>query len=407
METDVISFYFCQLSDLNLDSRASLNLHLSPAQRKQRSQEAVESLASAMKLASSHDVDAVLIPGNIFDSENITTSMLASVQRIFSMLEDIPVFIAPGPKDCLYSDSVYAEAALKAKGLEAWSENVHIFGSKKFQSKALPERDSIRISGIGLTRKNAGRTPDVPVLSDSERRAINVLLLPLGFDLAGKQELPDELIKKIENAGYSYVAFSGPSNQVILQKSDGLVYAAAAGTFIAQTEKEPGARTAIFANLDRHMGGKLELNINPEEFDPRRIVSISFDFSKNNPDTTASEFKAELEKSGVRKESDILLVKLSGYYPFGQKSELIDPEMENAYFHLKVDDESRPDFLESMSEKNTIETRYLEIMNSLKDEALKMPEGSERNEKLKILEDALYYGFEAIREGKVSIKNAD
>ena len=403
---EVISFSFCQVSDLNLDTSAALALHLSPAQRKQRADESIEALAAAMKQASSNDVNAVLIPGNLFDADNVTTTTLASVQRIFARLGEIPVFIVPGAHDPLYNDSLYDESVLRARGLKPWSENVHIFGASSVSSVPLPGKASIRISGIGLSRENRRKTPYVPELAESERVAINLLLLPLGLDEVKSLEMDSELARTIEGRGYSYVAVSGYNNEHIFKSSEGIIYAGAAGTFIGQTASELGPRKAVFANLDKHIGAGIDLTIHSEEFDPRRIVSVNFDLSKKEPELLEMELASALKKSGVRKEKDILLLKLEGFYPVGADIQLVDQNMKDEYFHLKLTNTTRPNYLETLSDKNIIESKYVGIMAELKTGA-KADNGGENEERLGVISDALYFGLEAIREGKVSIRDAD
>lgn len=403
---EVISFSFCQVSDLNLDSSSALNLHLSPSQRKQRSDESIEALAAAMKAASSNDVNAVLIPGNLFDADDVTTTTLESVQKIFARLGEIPVFIAPGAHDPLFNDSLFDESVLRARGLKPWSENVHIFGADSVRSVSLPDKESIRISGVGLTKKNRQTTPYVEELPESDRVAINVLLLPLGLDEAKLQEADTELAKKLESRAYSYVAVSGFENEHIFKNAEGVIFSGAAGTFIGQTAGELGPRKAIFANLDKRIGSGMDLTIHSEEFDPRRIINVNFDLSQKEPELMPLDFAAAIKKSGARKEKDILLVTLDGFYPVGAEIQLVDQNMRDEYFHLRVIDKTRPNYLETLSDKNIIESKYVGILAELKIEA-KMEGESDNSEKLAIITDALYFGLEAIREGKVSIRDAD
>lgn len=405
-QSDFVSFSFCQVSDLNLDSSASMSLHLSPAQRKQRSEESIEALAAAIKVAISNDVNAVLIPGNLFDAENVSTSTLASVQKIFARLQEIPVFIAPGASDPLYSDSLYDESVLRARGLEPWSENVHIFGANTVHSFNLPGKESIKISGIALTKDNRGRMPYIPELQKSEKAAINILLLPLGLADATTEKSKNELGKKFKSRGYSYIAFSGCKNQMMLKsEEDDVIFAGAAGTFVGLTAKELGPRTTIFANLDRRMTSGIELTMHTEEFDPRRIVNIDFDITGRDPDQLSAELDKEIRQSGARKNIDILLVNASGIYPVGADVKLITEQMKSDYFHLKSKVNIRPNYLESIRLSNQIESKYACILGGLRNE---LHTNMEKDpEKIATITDALYFGLEAIREGTVTIPDAD
>jgi hypothetical protein len=404
--TEVISFSFCQVSDLNLDSSAALNLHLSPVQRKQRNEEALEAFASAMKMASSDDVNAVLVPGNLFDAENITTQAVARVQRIFAMLQEIPVYIAPGSLDPLFNDSLYDESALRAHGLPPWSENVHIFSSNSVQTFSLPGKSSVKVSGIGLTKEGRRNTPVIPPLAEADKVAINILLLPLGLVDAKSGVLDADLSDTINGLGYSYVALSGFKNGVALNSRDNVICAAAAGTFIGQTERELGPRHALFLNLDRRIGGGMELTIRPEEFDPRRIVSCNFDISGKEPAQLNRLMRASIEDSGARHGLDIMVLHLNGHYPSACRHELASEAAKLDFFHMKLSDETRPDYLETMSNRNMIEGQFIALMEDLRAKAL-AEGGLQQTEKMRVINDALYYGLEAIREGTVTIRHAD
>ncbi len=402
--SDVISFSFCQVSDLNLDSGASQNLHMSPAQRKQRADEAIEAFAAAMQKAKEKAVDAIIVPGNLFQLESVTTSTLLNVQKIFAELGDLPVFVAPGANDPLFNDSLYDESALEATGLEQWSKNVHIFSSDLAQSFTLAGKESVKITGIGLTKKGRRSTPYLPKLADADRVAINILLLPLGLaDTKGDEPLSAANIK---SRAYSYVAFSGFRNEVLLKDAEGNIVAGTSGSFIGQTERELGPRHAFFGTLTKQIRGGLEVNLERAEFDPRRIVACDFDIADLPTEKLKGALTEAMKASGARSQVDILLLNLFGFYQSGEKIDLLSDEMKQEYFHLRVMDNTRPNFLQTMAEQNAIEKKFVAILNELKEKA-EQEEGSAKAEQLRVLDDALYFGMEAIREGKVTIRDAN
>lgn len=404
MSADVISFSFCQVSDLNLDSSAALELHLSPAQRKKRSEEALDALARAMKLASSNSVDAVLVPGNLFESEHITTYTLQRVQKIFALLGDIPVFIAPGANDPHFKDSPYDKPALVAHGLEPWSENVFIFGSEKMQSFTLQGKGSVRINGIGISREGKQNTPIVPQLNTEEKVAIDILLLPLGTNLRDSSAAQDALQERLLGKGFSYTALSGLKNNFTL-KAENKIYAAASGSFIGHSEQETGPRLAIFGNLDRRLSGELETSLQIKEFGIRRIQSVKVELNPSNCANAKEIVSRALNKCGARAEDDIVILHLNGFYTAGSTLDYGREELNERYFHLRIYDNTRPNYLETLSNRNLIESKFASVMEEMKNSASSTD--SEKQEEHAVYEDALYYGLEAIREGKVTIRNAD
>jgi hypothetical protein len=405
MSADVISFSFCQVSDLNLDSSAALELHLSPAQRKKRSEEALDALARAIKLASSNSVDAVLVPGNLFESEHITTYTLKRVQKIFALLGDIPVFIAPGANDPHFKDSPYDKPALLAHGLEPWSDNVFIFGCDKMQSFNLHGKGSVRINGIGISREGRKNTPAVPALDSQGKVAIDILLLPLGSNQSESSTVETIVQDALAGKGYSYTALSGLKNKNTF-KSGNEIYAAAAGGFIGQTENDNGPRYAIFGNLDRRLSGELETSLQTKEFDLRRIHCVRVDLTPSNCGNAKDIVARALSKSTARAEDDIVILHLNGFYAAGSEFNYGREELNERYFHLRVYDNTRPDYLDTLSDRNLIESKFSSIIAEMKNKIVEAGTSDSR-ERLADLDDALYYGLEAIREGKVTIRNAD
>jgi len=117
------------------------------------------------------------------------------------------------------------------------------------------------------------------------------------------------------------------------------------------------------------------------------------------------DLEKEIKESGARKDIDVLLINASGLYPVGADVKLITEQMKSDYFHLKSKINIRPDYLQSISLKNQIESKYACILGALRNE---LHANMERDsEKVAIITDALYFGLEAIREGTVSTPNAD
>jgi len=97
---------------------------------------------------------------------------------------------------------------------------------------------------------------------------------------------------------------------------------------------------------------------------------------------------------------------LTGFYPHGQNLELVSEAKKQDFFHLKIIDNTRPDYLQTVSDKNIIEAKFISLLDDLKSKA-EAEGGFKSSEKSRVVNDALYYGLEAIREGRVTIRHAD
>lgn len=406
-----IKFSFLQISDLRLGSTASLSLHLSPSQRQQRQEESLAALQKAVDFAKERALDAILIPGNLYDQANVTAKTISAIQRILAAASPLPIYICPGAIDPLSRDSFYLPDVLSSRGLDDWTANVYIFRGPGLQTTSLQEKSNVRISALATHVENAdtGTAANLPPLEEHDRGALNVLLIPLPLNYIDKSLSDEEFSQIIGQPDFSYSAVSGLLNQCRCRSEEGRVVAAATGTFSAQTAHEIGARIGLSADLTRKLPGRLELELEPIEFDQRRIINLNMDLSTIVPEQWTRQLESNLIACGIREE-DILLFDLSGAYPAGQEQNLVQQVREKTFFHMRCGDTSRPDYLANLSSENKVEQSLIEHLNAMFAEANRKTDESESrkdDDELAIIDDALYFGLEALREGKVTLRNAD
>ncbi|HIA53447.1 MAG TPA: hypothetical protein EYN91_15385 [Candidatus Melainabacteria bacterium] len=124
MESQLKRFTFLQLSDVHLDSRfLSGRLGLSHSQRYERNNEMLLSLYRALEEAARRRVDAIFIPGDLFDADTVTGPTINYLIESFSRLGNLPVVIAPGNRDYYSFASPYNPRVLQARGLPPWPDN--------------------------------------------------------------------------------------------------------------------------------------------------------------------------------------------------------------------------------------------------------------------------------------------
>ena len=403
-----IKFSFLQISDLRLGSASSLSLHLSPSQRQQRLEESLQAMQRSIEYAREKEMDAILIPGNLFDMANVTAKTVAAVQKIFASASPLTVFITPGATDPISRDSFYLTAVLNARGLDEWPNNVVIFTEAELKTNSLPDKPNVRISGLAI-HAHADQQTQIPALADHDRSALNILLYPLPGRYSNSSLTDTEFSELIGKAEFSYTASSGPLNQCRARREEGRVIAACTGTFSAQSADETGARVALAAELMRKLPGRIELDIEPIEFDQRRIINLKIDLSTIDPSKWITHLDSELVGCGIREE-DILLFELSGTYPAGQEQNLINRVRQNPYFHCRCSDKSRPDYLANLAPENKIEHSLIDKMNQLFAESSRSSDeqmAMDSEQQHAVVDDALYFALEALREGKITLRNAD
>ena len=124
-------------ADLHLDSPFS---GLSPEQAAARRKEQRELPAKLAELCRIHGCDALLLAGDVFDSESVAPETVEALLAAFAACP-CPVFLAPGNHDPLSAASPYRT--------ERWPVNVHIFASRAISPVELPEQHC-RVFGAGF-----------------------------------------------------------------------------------------------------------------------------------------------------------------------------------------------------------------------------------------------------------------
>ncbi len=138
-----------------------------------RRQSLRDALAAILRRAREWPADAVLIAGDLFESERVARDTLEFLKEEFAALESLPVFIAPGNHDPFDRRSPYAT--------EPWPQNVHVFCEPRWTAYQVPnvpmtvhgfafDGPDISANPFGLLETPADGRLHVAVAHGSERR---------------------------------------------------------------------------------------------------------------------------------------------------------------------------------------------------------------------------------------------
>lgn len=421
MPVETSPFTFLQVSDVHLDSKlTSGRLALPHAKKLERNQEILSALVKALDAARQRRVDAVLMPGDIWDSESVTSRTMNKLLEAFKELGDIPVVIAPGNHDYCSESSFYSPQVLAARGMRPWPDNVFIFRSPAFSTFRHPRRPDVSFTGRAFTANSpvnerllAGAVPR-DVQSD-----INVLLFHGSLDgyRGGDAGWPGKITapfsaQELARLGFSYAAVGHYHDMTEIRADGGPLLGAYSGCLVGRSFEESGPRYALFGSVARREDGTAECVLEPAEMDCRRLLVVSCDITGMTSTEVMREVKSALEKQGARQGIDIVCVKLEGRHPTGGEPRYVIENLRGIYYHLVVEDETRPDYLTQRFDKRTTEGRFVQALLELKKRAeaaggtLSDTEyGSSLT--VEIIEDALYYGLEALKEKRVTVRNVD
>ncbi|HXG42221.1 MAG TPA: metallophosphoesterase, partial [Dehalococcoidia bacterium] len=90
-------------------------------------------LERVLAAALAEEADALLLVGDIFDSNRVGEALVAAVARLLTALP-LPVVFLPGNHDCYTADSVYRRLEQACTG----ATNVHVVRSPEGETLRLP-----------------------------------------------------------------------------------------------------------------------------------------------------------------------------------------------------------------------------------------------------------------------------
>ncbi len=399
------SLRFLQLSDLHLDSSlAAGGLGLSPEQIRIRQGEIRAILPRACNLAREREVDIVLLPGDLFDDEAVRIDTVNFVVEALGGLQPVPVLIAPGNHDYYSLGSPYNEELLEARRQAPWPPNVHVFRGSAWQVWRAPGGLPASVTGMahaaGAAIGERLISRDIPLDPEATFR----LLLFHGS--RDNTELPrgklctvpfsdDELAQR----GFDYAAIGHYHDSTIIDGPAGRILGAYSGVPAGRGLDEPGEKSVLIGEISKD-GPAAQPRVRLERvvLDERRIHLVDV------PCTGLTHQDAILRVADERlalreiKRQDIVCLRLSGRAAPGIDLRLPDGFLADRYFHAVLDfSRLRPAYdLERYrnEELRTTEARFAREM-------LKRIDAAEGPASRRLLENALYYGLDALIQKEV------
>jgi DNA repair exonuclease SbcCD nuclease subunit len=388
-----------QFSDLHLGAPGyapSLGL---PAEERRALREDLEAVLERLAgLAREREVDAVLVPGDLFDDESVDLDSVALAVGAFASLAPIPVLVAPGNHDPYRPDGYYGPVLLPARGRPAWPENVVLFRSEAWTTVPLPRREEISVTGSAYLR---------PVTLEERRlreriprpdSALSLLLLHGsrdGFAPRGKRlTLPfseEELLAQ----GFTYTALGHYHEHSVVRDGEGLVRAAYAGCPQGRGLDETGARGALILTVTERGAEEVELVPTAERLVHRLAVEVG---RLEGEEALLEALGAALDEAGVGAR-DLVVAELRGRVAPGAAPVLSPGALADRVGHVELrlfgllpdyDLESYRSGQASPSTETRFARRLLEAIDAAEDPA-------ERE----LLREALYIGLDALNGHRI------
>lgn len=401
MSTGKQSIRLLQFSDVMLDARLSFKgMDMTASKRHERNNEALDSVLDLCETARFRKADAIVVAGNLWDSQSVTASTVSRLVDAFAALGEVPVVICPGHADPFNPQSFFNSNVLSAFGVRPWSKNVHIFSS------------SVAIGCISEMRPDVcfiGRANCETQLVAGSPRAVDTrsatCLLQVDYDAAVVQADTAS-----NNDDYAYTAFGGSANFAQI-RGDGAIKAAAAGSIIARSLEELGQRSALWVELTPLESAGYKVTVERLPADKRRLVSVSTNINGIRAQNVPDHIRKTVEASDATA-NDLLHVHITGIYPAGSVPDFGESELSRLFYHVVVQDATRPDYFLDKLDPRTTEGRFIQFLQEMKVKAESrggVVPSTEYGVDLSsaIIEDALYYGLDALNQKKVKVPDVD
>ena len=298
-------------------------------------------------LAVSEKVDAVLLSGDLFDSDSC---YFETGRELMQALERIqaPVFIAPGNHDYYSPDSPYARLALPP--------NVHVFTSPEVECFDMSDL-GFRVYGAAFTEKSSGpMLKNFRATQDSD--VVNLLCMhgEVCRSESGSRYNPITP-EMLEASGLDYAALGHVHAFSGLQKS-GLCYYSQSGCPEGRGFDETGDRTVSIVDISE--GG---CSITALSVASRRYEIVQADVTGRDPYPAVQML---LPDDTSR---DIYRIILTGETESPVNTAVLKAALEDGFFELQIIDNTRirADFWEKAGD-DTLRGRFLAGMKRRMDE---------------------------------------
>ena len=145
------------------------------------------------------------------------------------------------------------------------------------------------------------------------------------------------------------------------------------------------------------------------------MMLVTVDVSGLGDDEISEEILIAIEDGGVRNDVDIVALNLEGRHKPGANPMKVAQSLSEQFYCLQVLDNTRPDYLAERFDQRTTEWKYIEAMLDMKTRAEKLKNQELGSDSLtgipggdvsgKTVEDALYYGLDALKTRQVTVRN--
>ena len=344
------SLTFLQSSDWHLGSALTGGgLSLTPEVRAARRDEVDAAAERAVAAALTCGADALLVPGDLWDAENVPAATIHRLLEAFASFAPRPVFVAPGNHDFAGAGGYYDPALLAALGMRPWPENVVVFRSPAWTAVPFPGRDDVTV--VGRAFLSPAAVVERPLAPPPPRPPTPHALLLLHGSLEsyagpdsprGTKRTAPFSARELADARFSWAALGHHHHAHVVIDDQGRPRGAYAGCPTGRGLDEAGPRVFLKVTLPADAAPFLEWI----PADTRVVRSVVVDVSELEAGPLAERVEAALAEAGAQA-PDLVRVTLTGTQAYGARPADVLRPLAARVTHLTVRDHTEPPAPES------------------------------------------------------------
>ncbi len=377
---------FIHCADIHLDAPFT-SLGSEKDKSSERRQDLKNTFQRIIDTVKSERSELLLISGDLFEHSYTSKPVISFLNSCFRSIPETRVFIVPGNHDPYVTTSFYK--------LFEWNSNVTILSEDK--PFCIVDELNTCIYGIGFSSFAKENNKDLAELKPADSNLINILLAHGTVDMNIGDGIYNPMSSNdLAALGMDYVALGHFHNRIDNIGGRGMIYNP--GSPEPLGFDETGEHGIYKGSIVKQDNGDTLLNVNFIRLNSKSydIAEIKVDCCGSNEEI-ASRISQYIENSDLSK--TLLSLTLKGYIENGFRidTQSIPLSFKDKIYYLKLKDETGINFnIDQISKEPGLKGLYTRKM-------LKRMEDCEDEKEKGILRKALYYGLEALENGKLEI----
>lgn len=319
-------------------------LGMPPDVRGVRREEVDGAAERAVEAAKACGADALVVPGDLWDAENVPAPAVHRLLEAFAGFAPRPVFVAPGNHDFAGAGGWYDASVLAALGMRAWPANVVVFRAPAWETVPFPGRDDATVTGRAFL--SPAVVVERPLAPPPARPGSDHALLLLHGSLEsypgadsprGAKRTAPFSRREIVDAGFSWAALGHHHHVHLVEDDAGIPRGGYSGCPTGRGLDETGARVFLKVTLEPGEPPRVER----VPADARVVHDLTVDASDLESAALAERIETAFSLAPVGA-GDLVRLTLTGTQPFGARPSETARAFAARARHLSVRDHTAP-----------------------------------------------------------------